>query len=250
MRSRSIVPAFVGPCCRPLRRQAVARHEDNRVAAVPRTQPTAHSCLARRSQSALPLSLEHDLREAMRNRNLMYAEVVATWMGASWKMFPYRVDSVSRLPENSLGNGKSSFTGPPSGTAVGNGGDFPAASSASARPTLPLLHTLHSKPSMTCTLSENSSPAVPIEENSVASVQPVCRQARGMRARSVPTLYVCGGGFDGGTSRAGARLGCSATQTATWPGVCSTGGHERTLRHQAGGNQSSSGGSTFYQLNA
>ena len=33
------------------------------------------------AQSALPLSLEHDLREAMRNRNLMYPEVAANLEG-------------------------------------------------------------------------------------------------------------------------------------------------------------------------
>ena len=40
------------------------------------------------AQSALPLSLEHDLREAMRNRNLMYPEVVAILDGSFLEDIP------------------------------------------------------------------------------------------------------------------------------------------------------------------
>ena len=54
-------------------------------------------------------------------------------MGVSWRIFPDRVDSVSRLSEGSLGNGKSSSTRPAKRNSRRHGGDFPFYASSDTR---------------------------------------------------------------------------------------------------------------------
>ena len=77
-----IVPAFVGPLL-PSTKEA-SPSPDMKIIELGQFHELSQRLIAALqdlAQSALPLSLEHDLREAVRNRNLMYPEVVANLDG-------------------------------------------------------------------------------------------------------------------------------------------------------------------------
>ena len=77
-----IVPAFVGPLL-PSSKEA-SPSPDMKIIELRQFHELSQRLIAALqdvAQSALPLSLEHDLREAMRNRNLMYPEVVSNLDG-------------------------------------------------------------------------------------------------------------------------------------------------------------------------
>ena len=73
-----IVPAFVGPLL-PSSKEA-SPSPDMKIIELRQFHELSQRLIAALqdvAQSALPLSLEHDLREAMRDRNLMYPKVFA-----------------------------------------------------------------------------------------------------------------------------------------------------------------------------
>ena len=77
-----IVPTFVGPLLPPSKEASPS--PDMKIIELGQFHELGQRLIAALqdvAQSALPLGLEHDLREAMRNRNLMYPEVVAELEG-------------------------------------------------------------------------------------------------------------------------------------------------------------------------
>lgn len=84
-----IVPAFVGPLLPPTKEASPS--SDMKVIELGQFHELSQRLIAALqdvAQSALPLSLEHDLHEAMRDRNLMYPQVVADLDGCFLEDIP------------------------------------------------------------------------------------------------------------------------------------------------------------------